>query len=114
MTNKIYHNPRCGKSRCAVQYFEEKGIEFETVKYLETPLDKKEIQALLKKLKLQPIDIVRIKEKIWLKNFKGRDLSDEEILEALVQHPILIERPIVVIGNKAVIARPIENVEKIL
>ncbi|NBL64160.1 arsenate reductase (glutaredoxin) [Flavobacterium sp. NST-5] len=114
MTNKIYHNPRCGKSRCAVQYFEEKGIEFETIKYLETPLRKKEIQDLLKKLKLQPIDIVRVKEKIWMENFKSKKLSDDEILEALVEHPILIERPIVVIGDKAVIARPIENVDKIL
>lgn len=111
---KIYHNPRCGKSRCAVQLLEEKGHSFETIKYLETPPTKEELVELLQKLHIRPIDLVRMKEKIWIENFKGKNLTDEEVIDALVEFPILIERPIIVSGNKAVIARPTEKIEEIL
>ena len=111
---KIYHNPRCGKSRCAIQLLEEKGLPFETIKYLETPSTKEELLNLLHKLGIQPIDLVRTKEKIWIEQFKGKILSDDDIVNALAEFPILIERPIIVTENKAVIARPAEKINEIL
>lgn len=111
---KIYHNPRCSKSRQGLELLNNSGQKFETIKYLiETPTEK-ELAGILKKLKIMPIDLVRKQEKIWKKNYKGKELSDKEIIRAMVENPILIERPIVINGNKAAIGRPIENISDIL
>lgn len=110
----IYHNPRCGKSRDCLAFIEKSTRDFEIVKYLETPFNTENLSALITKLNCNPIDLVRTKEKIWIENFKNKTLSHDEIIEAMVQFPILIERPIVVKGNKAVIARPLELIESIL
>lgn len=110
----IYHNPRCGKSRECLAFVTNSNQEFEVINYLNTPLNFNSLTELISKLKIEPIDLVRTKEKIWIENFKNKTLSHDEIIEAMVQFPILIERPIVVKGNKAVIARPLELIESIL
>ena len=110
----IYHNPRCGKSRECLAFLETKNQSFEVVKYLESPLNYEELCSLIQKLNLSPIDLIRTKESIWIENFKGKTLSNEAIISAMVAHPILIERPIVVYKNKAIIARPLSKIEEIL
>ena len=111
---QILHNPRCGKSRECLAFIENSGIEFEIVKYLDNVPSFDELSEIIKKLNIKPIDLVRIKEKVWTENFKGKNLSDEAIIEAMIAHPILIERPIVINNKKAVIARPLDNVKSIL
>ena len=84
------------------------------VDYLNNPLSAKEIKDLLKKLDMEPIDLVRKTEPIWKENYRGKDLSPEQVIEAMAQHPKLIERPVVIAGNKAVIGRPPENIRELL
>lgn len=111
---KILHNPRCRKSREGLGMLEESGLEFEIVDYLNNPLSKSEIAALLKKLKMEPMDLVRKTEAIWKEKYKGKNLSPEEIIEAMAKHPKLIERPVVIVGDRAVIGRPPENIRELL
>lgn len=111
---KIYHNPRCSKSRQGLDLLTAKGLEFETVKYLENPPSQEELEAILKKLAIKPIELIRKGEKIWKENFKGKELTDEDLIAAMVQYPKLIERPIIIVGDKAVIGRPLEKIETIL
>lgn len=110
----IYHNPRCGKSRECLAFLENNNKQFEIIKYLENPLNFEELSAIINKLKIPAIDIIRTKEPIWIEKYKGKNLSNEEILSAIVANPILMERPIVVVNDKAVIARPLSNIETIL
>jgi arsenate reductase len=107
---KILHNPRCGKSRNCLAILDENSIDYQIIKYLETPLSKEEIINLLKMLSLSPLDLVRQKEEIWVQKFKNKALTDEKIIDALVEFPILIERPILIDGNKAIIAREQEKI----
>jgi len=111
---KIYHNPRCSKSREGVKYLEEKGLDFQIIEYLKEDLSTTDLMEIIQKLGIQPIDLVRTKEAIWKENFKGKELTNDQIVEAMVLNPRLIERPIVIKNNKAVIARPLENIEEIL
>lgn len=106
----IYHNPRCSKSRQGVALLEDKAQNFEIVKYLDEPLTKSQLQEIISKLGIQPIELVRKNEAIWKTDYKSKTLSDEAIVEAMVTHPKLIERPIIVNGDKAVIGRPAENI----
>ena len=102
---QIYHNPRCGKSRNCLAFIEQSNQDFEIIPYLtETPTFE-ELKTLLGQLNLEPIQLIRTKEKIWIENFKGKTLSDDEIITAMVENPILIERPIVVKDGKAIIGR---------
>lgn len=110
----IYHNNRCSKSREGVCFLEDTKVEFEIINYLENSPKKREIKSLLKKLKYKPLELIRQKETIWIQNFKGKDLSDDDIIEAMVKYPTLIERPIIVNGNKAVIARPTQKILELL
>ncbi|UTD14748.1 arsenate reductase (glutaredoxin) [Tenacibaculum mesophilum] len=111
---KIYHNPRCSKSRQGLEIIENSGKEYETVKYLDTIPSTEELKGVISLLNISPIDLVRKNEKIWKEEYKGRELSDAEIIKALVDNPKLIERPIVINGNKAVIGRPPENIKEII
>ena len=111
---QIYHNPRCKKSREGVAFLEDAQIDFEIIKYLETPPNSEEVKDLLKKLSYTPIQLVRKNEAVWKENFKGKDLSDDEIIQAMVTYPKLIERPIVVKDQKAVLGRPPENVLELI
>ena len=110
---KIYHNTRCGKSRCALQILEERGQPYEVIEYLKTPLSADEIQDLLQKLGKKPLEIIRTKEQVFKENYQGKKLSDAEWIAAMVEYPILIERPIVVMGDKAWIAREEAVLEQI-
>lgn len=111
---KIYHNPRCSKSRCSLDILNEKGIDFEIVKYLEESPKSDEIKDLLKKLGIKAEELVRKGEKEYKENYAGKTLSEAEWISAMVKYPKLIERPIFVNGNKAVIGRPPERVLEIL
>ena len=111
---KIYHNNRCSKSRCGIELLENSGKKFEIVKYLEEVPTEKELIRIIKLLGIIPIQLVRKTEKIWREEFKGKELSDSEIIVAMVNNPKLIERPIVINGNKAVIGRPTENILTII
>lgn len=111
---KIYHNPRCSKSRYSLQILEDNHVDFELVKYLETPPTKAELKDILQKLGMPPEAIVRKGETIYKEKFKEKSFSEDEWLDILVKHPILIERPIIVEGNKAVIGRPPEKVLELL
>ncbi|PKB00315.1 arsenate reductase [Flavobacteriaceae bacterium MAR_2009_75] len=111
---KIYHNPRCRKSREGLGVVEKSGQDFEVVKYLEEVPTKEDLRKILGCLAITPDMLVRKNEAIWKDNFRGKLLSDEEILDAMIKYPKLIERPIVVKGDKAVIGRPTERVEEIL
>ena len=110
---KIYHNPRCRKSREGLAIVEASGEEFEIVKYLDNPPSYLELAAILGKLNLKPIELVRKNEAVWKEQFKNRELSDKEIIQAMVDHPKLIERPIVVKNNEAVVGRPPENINEL-
>lgn len=111
---QIYHNPRCTKSRQGLQLLEASGQDFEVIKYLETPLTFDALKKIIDTLGVKPIEVVRKNEAIWKENFKGKELTDKEVIEAMVQYPKLIERPIVVKNNKAVIGRPTEKINEIL
>lgn len=110
----IYHNPRCTKSREGVCLLEEKGLAFETVKYLDETLTKSELISIIEKLNIKPIELVRTKETVWKENFKDKELSDDEVITIMLKNPILIERPIIINGDKAVIGRPTEKILEII
>jgi arsenate reductase (glutaredoxin) len=111
---QILHNPRCGKSRDCLAFITESKIPFEIIKYLENPLTVDDIKVLLKKLNLKPIDLVRQKEVIWIENYKAKSMTDSAVLKAIAQHPILMQRPIVIDGEAAVIGREIDKIADFL
>ena len=108
---QVLHNPRCGKSRNCLAFLENKNKSFEIISYLNQPLSCDEIKSLLKKLKIKPIAIVRQKESIWIEHFKNKNPTDNAIIIALADYPILIERPIIIDGDYAFIARELEKIE---
>jgi arsenate reductase len=111
---QIYHNSRCGKSRECLAFLENSGQKYEIIKYLEDIPTFDELKEIIKKLEIKPIDLVRQKEKIWIENFKDKSLSGDAIILTMISNPILIERPIVINGDKAIIARPLEKVNSII
>jgi len=111
---KIWHNPRCSKSRNTAALLEEKGVDAEVVKYLETPPSKAEIKEVLKMLGIGARELMRTKEDIY-KTLDLKNENDEErLIEAMAENPKLIERPIVIKNGKAAIGRPIENIVALL
>ena len=115
MTVTIYHNPRCSKSRQTLALLEERGLAPTVVEYLKTPPTTDELKAILQKLGLKPQDIVRKCEACYKDiGLKARTVSDDELVKLMAENPILIERPIVVAGNKAAIGRPPQSVLEIL
>ena len=111
---KIYHNPRCRKSREGLAVLQDAKVKFEIIKYLDTPPSAVELKEILKKIGIKPLELVRTKEAIWKEKFKGKELSDAEIIKAMVKYPKLIERPIVVNAAKAVLGRPAELIKDII
>ena len=111
---KIYHNPRCSKSREGLQLLQESGKDFQIVKYLDIPVKKEEIKKVLELLEISAEELVRKNEKVWKENYKGKELSEDEIISAMQEHPKLIERPIVVKDKKAVIGRPPEKIKDLI
>lgn len=115
MATKIYHNPRCSKSRQTLQLLEERNLDIEVVEYLKTPPDEKTLREILKQLGLKPRQLMRTKEDIYKElNLDNESLSDEQLIQAMVNNPKLIERPIVVKNGKVALGRPPENVISIL
>jgi arsenate reductase len=111
---KIYHNPRCRKSREGLAILENSGKAFEIIKYLDNIPSLEELSEIISLLGISPIQLVRKNEKIWKESFKGKELSDSEIMKALIKYPKLIERPIVINNTKAVIGRPPESILEII
>ncbi|HEY9169938.1 MAG TPA: arsenate reductase (glutaredoxin) [Lutibacter sp.] len=111
---KIYHNPRCGKSREGLAILQASKLSFEIINYLETTLSTAELTEIIKLLGISPIDLIRKNESIWKENYKGKNLSDAEIIKAMVKNPKLIERPIVINKGKAIVGRPPELIKSIL
>ncbi len=110
----LIHNPRCSKSRQAKDYLESKGVDFETRLYLKEPLSEKGLVEIIQKLDLKPIELIRTNEAIWKEQYKGKSLDDSEVIQAMAAHPKLIQRPIIINGDKAVIGRPTEKIDGVL
>jgi arsenate reductase (glutaredoxin) len=111
---KIYHNPRCRKSREALELLTKNGAKLEVIDYLNTPPSEQELREILAYLGVSPEEIVRKGEPEYKENFKGKTLNDEQWIKALIDYPKLMERPIVVKNKKAVVGRPPENVLRLL
>jgi len=111
---KIYHNPRCAKSRQALALLEENGVEPQVVEYLKDLLTTEDLSELIGFLGIEPLALVRKNEVVWKEQFKGKELSDKEVIKVMVENPKLIERPIVVKQKKAVLGRPPENVLQLI
>ena len=114
MTYSIYHNPRCTKSRQGLAFLKEKGIEPEVIEYLKEIPAVDELKLVLAKLGMKPLDLVRKGEAYYKDHYKGKDLNDEEWIDAMIAYPKLIERPIIINGNKAVIGRPTEKILELM
>jgi arsenate reductase len=110
----IYHNARCSKSRSACELVAAQGLQAEIIDYLTTPPSRDELRSLLQKLGMKAQELIRRSENVFKEHYATKTLSDDEWLDALVAHPILIERPIVVRGQRAVIGRPSEKVQEFL
>jgi len=111
---KIYHNPRCAHSRAGLEYIENKGFDLEVKKYLSEGLTEMELTEILRKTGKKPHELVRTQEALYKSDYKGRNLTDQEWIEVLIRHPHLLQRPIVINGEKAVVAHPPEEIEKII
>lgn len=114
MKTTILHNPRCSKSRETLQLLKDKGEDIEVIKYLDDVPTREELENILSLLNINPIELVRTKEAIWKDNYKDKVLSDSQVIDAMLKNPRLIERPIVIKNNKAIIGRPPQNVLDIL
>jgi arsenate reductase len=110
---KILHNNRCRKSREGLAFLETKTTDYELVEYLKTPPSVSELTSILEQLEMKAIDLVRKNEEIWKKQFKGKELSEQELIQAMVEYPKLIERPIVIKDDKAVLGRPAEKINEL-
>ncbi len=113
-TVKIYHKPSCRKSRAGLEHLKEKGIPFEIVEYIKTPLSEKELGKLLVKLNRKPADVLRTQEEYYKKNLKGKTFNDHELIRIICENPKLLQRPIVEKEYSAVIGDPVENIDLII
>ena len=111
---KIYHNPRCRKSRETLAIIHQKDIQVEIIEYLTNVPSSSELKEIIIKLNISPFELIRRVEKDFKDNYKGKELSDEEWIEAMIKYPKLIERPIVVKEDRAVLGRPPENVLELI
>ena len=111
----VYHNPKCSKSRQTLELLNRQGIKPTIIEYLKTPPSSKKLKEIIELLKFTPRNLIRKQETTYTENkLENLSLSDDDLIEAMARHPILIERPIVIANNKAVIGRPPEEVLKII
>jgi len=110
----IYHNPRCTKSRECLAFIQNSKQDFEVINYFNEPMSRELLTEILKKLNYKPIDLIRKKETIWIEKFKSKTITDSQIIQAMLDFPKLMERPIVVYGAKAIVARPLEKMNELL
>ena len=111
---KVYHNPRCTKSRNSLSYLDEKGVSYDIRLYLEEPLTHDELKSVIHKLGITPTDLLRKNEDVFKEKFKGKNLSDDQWIDVMIEFPKLMERPIIVKGNRAVVARPTEKIDQLV
>ena len=111
---KIYHNPRCSKSRQTLALIQKKGQEVEIIEYLKEVLSFEDLKSILEMLNIKAIELIRTNEIIWKENYRGKEMTDQELINAMMENPKLIERPIVVKNGKAIIGRPPEKVLNLL
>ena len=111
---QIFHNPRCRKSREGLQILEDSGKEFEVVLYLQDIPNKKTMYDLINKLGIKPDQLLRKNEADWKEHYRGKEMTDEEVIEAMIKYPKLIERPIVIDDTSAVVGRPPELIKEFL
>lgn len=111
---KIYHNPRCSKSRGACEWLDKKKKKYQVVDYLNQPPTKKELKELIQMLGIKAEELIRKKEPVFEAKFKGKKLTSTAWIDAMIKYPILIERPIIIQGNKAIIARPVEKMDEFI
>lgn len=111
---KIYHNPRCAKSRAGLNFLKDNQIEHEVVEYIKNPLTAEEIKGLIEKTGQPVTDFVRTQEDYFKKNLKGKELSDDDWYQTLAKNPKLLQRPIVVTNKKAVLAQPPEKINELI
>jgi arsenate reductase len=111
---KVYHNPRCSKSRQALAYMDEKGLTYDIVRYLDHPLSKEDLTVLLAKIGVHADGLLRKNEQFYKANMKGLNLTSDQILDYMLEEPKLIERPIIESAEKAVIGRPTEAIDELL
>ena len=111
---KIYHNPRCRKSRETLAIINDSGANVKIIEYLKDTPSANDLSVILSKLNLKPEQVLRKSEKLFKEEYKDKKLSDQAWINAMVENPVLIERPIVVKGNKAIIGRPPEKVNSLL
>lgn len=110
----LYHNPKCSKSRATLVLLQEHGVQPKVIEYLKTPPSAAELKAIVEKLGIAPEQLVRKGEEVYKSKYAGKHLTDAQWIKAMVDDPILIERPIVVAGRRAALGRPPENVEQLL
>lgn len=114
MSLKIYHNPRCKKSRAGLAYLEKKTKDFEIIHYLKGGINKEQLNEILLKLNKKPHDIIRIQEEMYKKELKGKKFTDDEWKTIIMENPKLLQRPLVVSNHKAILAQPPEEIDKLL
>ena len=110
----IYHNARCRKSREGLEIVKQSEKDYVVRQYLKEPLTEEELRELVKKLNIAPLELVRTEEKIWKQEYRNKDLDDEELIRVMTEHPKLIQRPIVVRDNEAVVGRPAERISQLI
>jgi arsenate reductase len=110
----IYHNPRCSKSRECKSFLSTTGKEVQVINYMETPFTTNKLTEVIGFLGIEPIELVRTNEQIWKDLYKGKELSRENVIKAMIEHPKLIQRPIVINDGKAVIARPLHLINSVI
>lgn len=103
---KIFYNPKCSTCRNTLELLREKGIEPEIVEYLKTPPSRAELENVISLLGIRPLELVRVKEPVWKEKYAGKNLSDSQVIDAMLENPILIERPVLVSGSSAMVCRP--------
>jgi arsenate reductase len=113
MSVTVYHNPRCSKSRCALEYLTQRNTDFTVVEYFKHTFTKEDLVSLIRQLNIPAMDLIRKNEPEFKEHFRGRALSEQEAIDALLKFPKLIERPIVVKNGKAIVARPTERIEEL-
>jgi arsenate reductase len=111
---KIYHNPRCSKSPCALDWLKEKSFDFEVIDYMKNPLSVNEIKSILNDLNMKAADLLRKNETEFKEHIQGKNLKEDEIIELMLKYPKLIERPIVVWDGKAIVARHLEKLTELI
>jgi arsenate reductase (glutaredoxin) len=114
MVIKIYHNPRCRKSREGLKYLQTKGVDFLVIEYLKKGISIEDIREIVLKLHISPKDLVRKNEDIFKKELKSLDLNDEEWIKVISENPVLLRRPVILAKHKGVIGDPAGQIDKIL